>query len=813
MKKTIKWIILGLFLVIVIVVLCGAYLFYSSLPKTKGEIALKGISEEVEIIRDKWGVPHIYAQNEKDLFFACGYVHAQDRLWQMELMRRAGSGRLSEIFGEVTVETDKLLRVLGLKKAAEKDLAKLSPKMKKLLTAYKDGVNAYINSKKPLPPEFLILRYKPDPWEIIDSLLIKEIMAYDLCVNFNSEILRAELIDKLREEKTNEIMPSYPEEGAVIVPYLGKKREKSWESKDVTLEFIPTMSVRQAPALQRFFVKSGKGSNSWVVDGTITRTGKPLLANDPHLGIRLPSIWYEIHLIGGNFNVVGVSLTGIPFVIIGHNEHIAWGLTNSYADVQDLYIEKLNSKQDKYLYNGEWKKLRIFEEEIFIKGKKEPEKIKIKWTRRGPIITPIVVKSSNPIHGEFAESISLKWVIYEGGQVAETFYLINKAKNWDEFKAGVSLFDAPSQNFIYADRKGNIGYFLSGKIPLRKNHKGLIPVPGETDKYEWIGYLEEDEKPFSFNPPEHFIVTANNKIVSDDYPYYISKDYLAPFRANRIRELLLKKEKHSIDSFKEIQLDVFSNQAQIFLPLIRELEDLSGEAKKAQDILKNWDGEMTEGKEPALFQVFLQFFNENTFRDELGDSLEKFKIRTDERWAGLLRIIDNSQSQWFENINNEKVMSVNKSGENKKKIIEKSLNDAYLWLSEKYGAPENWNWTEMHAIYFQHALGQVAILKFFNRGPYPVMGDGETVNNSDFSINNPYRTVVAASFRQIVDLADLKNSICVGSSGQSGHFLSPHYDDQIKLWLNGKYYPMLFYREDIENQAEGKLTLIPIGQN
>ncbi|MCP2605117.1 penicillin acylase family protein [Candidatus Aminicenantes bacterium AH-873-B07] len=770
MKKSLKIILFTVLSLIIGIIFILIYLFHSSLPQIKGEISIKGISNRIEIIRDKFGIPHIFAKNEKDLFFACGYVHAQDRLWQMELMRRSGYGTLSEIFGEKTLKRDIRARILGLKIAAQKELNNLNPKIKKIFLYYCKGVNAYIKKKKNLAPEFTIIGFKPKNWTILDSLIIKQTMALILSSNMNSEFLRMELNKKFRIKKLEEILSFSSNERKII------------SFSNIGFDFS-------------FFQNKIPGSNSWVVDGTLTKTGKPLLANDPHLTITHPPIWYELHLNCPGINVIGVSIPGTPGIIIGHNDNIAWGMTYSYVDVQDLYLEKLDKKGQRYLYNKKWRNLKIYEEKIKIKGKKKPKIIKIKWTHRGPIISPWIYKSDIPI--------SLKWTIYEGGRTPEAIYLINKAKNWKEFIKGASLFDSPSLNLTYADRNGNIGYYLTGKIPLRKNHNGLFPVSGDTDKFEWIGYLKENEKPFSYNPPQHFIITANNKMVSDDYPYFLGNDYLASFRAKRIKELLLKEEKHTIKSFQKIQLDIISNKARLLLPFIKELKKLSKEAKKAQEILKNWNGAMEEGKEAALFQVFLRFLIENTFKDELEIVFSRFREVTFERQAGILQIVNSPNSSWFDNVKTPEI-------ETRNDIIELSLAQAYSWLKEKFGPPENWNWADMHAINFQHSLGQIPIFKFLNRGPFSLKGSGDTINSSHYSHKNPYYTTAGVSYRQIIDLGNFKNSIWVLTSGQSGHFLSRHYDNQINLWIKGKYYHMLFYKKDIEKETEAKLILKPI---
>jgi penicillin amidase len=770
-KKAIKIGLLILLLIISIIVLSVFFLFHMSLPQTKGVIAVDGLTGEVEVFRDKVGIPHIFAKNERDLFFACGYIHAQDRLWQMELARRFGAGTLSEIFGERALKQDIQMRVLGLKKAAEKDLELLSPEKREWLSAYCEGVNFFLKTKKILSPEFLILRYRPQPWAIVDSLVIKEIMALGLSVNMSSELLRMELTKRIGAEKTKEIIHSYPPDGPTILT-----------SSD--------FSVLKSNVLPK-----NLGSNNWVVDGSLTQTGKPLLANDPHLEVnQIPPVWYQIHLNCPGINVIGVSFPGIPVIILGHNEYIAWGMTNSFADVQDLYLEKIDSAQKKYFFNGEWRDLKINREEFKIKGKKEPKIVDVIWTHRGPIITPWIAKSERPI--------SLRWTIHDGGHAAEALNSMNKAKNWEDFKRALSLFDAPSQNIVYADVEGNIGYYLNGKIPIRRNQQGLIPASGETDEYDWKGYLPEEEKPVSLNPPEHFIVTANNKTVPDDYPYFLGDDYIAPFRAARIKELLLKRKNHSVKSFEEIQLDTVSHRALFFLPFIREAKHLEGEANKAQEILNNWDGKIAEGKESALFEVFLETLHGSTFEDELGASYPLFRDETSNNWAGLLRIMDNPQSPWFDDVRTP-------VKENREDMIQKSLGQAYKLLTKKYGTPENWDWTKMHTIYFQHVLSQVPIFKFLSRGPYPIKGDSDTVNASLFDASNPYPTTVGVSFRQIVDLNNFRNSVFIIPCGQAGHFQSRHYDDQIRPWLEGRYYSMLFSREDIVQNTEGKLILKP----
>jgi len=770
MKKILAYFLLAVFcLILGFLAFIGGY-FYHSRPKLKGKITVNGLTNQVKIIIDSWGVPHIYAQNEKDLFFACGYIQASERMWQMELIRRAGLGQLSEIFGRRTLEEDKIMRNLGLKEAALRDFEKLTPQMKDLLLAYCHGVNFWLNSRRlNWPPEFLLLRYRPRSWTAIDSLIVKEMMAYLLCTDFQSEIIRARLLKKLGAERASQIL----EEGLKIP------------------QDVRDISYSEAEGL----AAAGHGaSNNWVLAGKRSESGKPLLANDPHLPISLPPIWYELHLHCPTMNVIGVSLPGIPLVIIGHNKYIAWGITSSTVDVQDLYLEKLDRSQDMYLDSDSWKPLHKREEIIKVKGQQKPERMEIVWTSRGPIISPVIIKSEQPV--------SLRWTIYEGGRSFEAFYLLNKAQNWPQFLQGLKLFEAPSQNFVYADKRGNIGYYLSGKIPLRPQKAALFPFPGWEKEGNWHGFLKEEDKPTIFNPSEGFIVTANNKIVPDDYPFYLSFDWDVPFRAERIKELLLQRKKHNLQSLKAIQNDVFSKKAELIVPLLRNIGQEKGDLSLALRMIKQWNLKMDQGGAPALYEVFMDFLHAQVFKDELGQDYEKFDTYFRHKKAGLLRILDESSFPWFDNQETEKIETMND-------ILKLSLDKAYKWLKKKYGPQPNWEWTKLHALRLRHVLGEMPFFWFLNAGSHPLNGDAYTVR-ATFSISSGYKTTHGPSYRQIVDLSHWENSLWIITSGQSGHFLSPYYKDQLPLWLKGDYRPMLFSNKSIEAKARGVLWLKPL---
>jgi penicillin amidase len=509
------------------------------------------------------------------------------------------------------------------------------------------------------------------------------------------------------------------------------------------------------------------------------------------LEINLPPLWYEIHLHCPSHNVIGVTIPGLPWVIIGHNENIAWGLSNSTVDAQDLYVEKFNETYDMYWEQDTWVPLVRKEEIIRVKGRKEPEKLEVMWTVRGPVISPHIVESQNPI--------SLKWTIHQGDRVFRAGYLLNKAQNWDDFADALRLFDSPSQNFGYADKNNNIGYYLGGKIPLRSEEAALFPFPNWREGGEWQGYLEEDQKPNLYNPEEGLIVTANHNILPDDYPFYISFDWDAPFRADRIKELLLQKEKHSVSSLQSLQGDIHSKKGELFFPLIQNITGSQEKLHKALEILQRWDLQMDAGNAPALYATFMHFLPEEIFQDELGEDFRSFDFFFRRKMAGTLRILSDPDSFWFDNKKTPHI-------EKREDVIKSALLRAYNRLDWLYGPPENWDWSRMNAIRYQHPLGRVFLFRFFNLGSRPSCGDAFTVKVNYLTA---HKTSWSASYRQIIDLSDWDKSVCVISSGQSGHFMSRFYDNQVPFWIEGEYHPMIFSRAAVEKNTSATLFLKP----
>jgi penicillin amidase len=545
------------------------------------------------------------------------------------------------------------------------------------------------------------------------------------------------------------------------------------------------------------------GSNNWVVDGQKTVTGKPLLANDPHLSVMMPSIWYETGLHGAGFEVVGVSLPGCPLIHIGRNRDISWGITNLPADTQDLFIEKLNPANSlQYEFNGEWKDLQVIEEPIMVRGRGEAEKLPVRISRHGPLMDNIIKGLEQPL--------ALQWAGYGNNRLLESVYYLDKAANWDQFRDALQYWDAPSQNIVYADKDGNIGYQSTGLIPVRKKGLGIVPVPGWTGDYDWTANIPYQELPSVLNPATHFIATANNKVVSDNYPYFITYDWSPPYRAQRITELLKAKERLSAEDFRDIQADIYDIPAGIFTPYALQVKPSTEQGKQAVEILGKWDFNDRAGEPaPAIYHVFYVKLLKNILQDKLGEPLFNDYLRAmggsgDVHAIFMEAIMRDKDSAWFDDASTP-------ARENRDDIVKRSFADALAELSGKSGPdPAKWQWGNIHGTWFRHAIGRVPGLDaIFSRGPVPTPGSRYTVNVAAFDYSKPYSVVAIPSYRQIIDWSDPDKSLAMHSTGQSGLAFSPHYGDMIPKWLNVEYHAMLFNRADVEAQEQAVLTLKP----
>ncbi len=754
----------------------GGWLYLrSSLPKTSGTVSLAGLDGQVEIVRDADGVPHIFASTDNDAFFALGYVHAQDRLWQMEFQRRVGAGRLSEIMGDATLDVDKFLRTLGTYRAGESAWLALSMQTKLSVEAYVAGINAWIGGGHILPIEFLILGVKPEPWTVYDSMVWSKMMMWDLGGNWDDELLRALLLSAVGQERAAELMPDYPSEATTI---LASDTASSLLALDAFLKDSFQLGGLDV------------GSNNWVIAGDNTESGQPLLANDPHLGASIPSIWYLVELQGDRLHVTGTTFPGIPIIPIGHNDNIAWGLTNLGPDVQDLYIERINPQNpNQYMVDGEWVDMTIFAEEILVKDEEEALVYAARSTRHGPLISDVSGKAAAPL--------ALRWTALDRvDTTAVAFFEMAYAANWEEFTVALQYYVAPSQNIVYADREGNIGYYGPGRIPIRAKGDGTTPVPGWNSEYEWVGWIPFDELPHAFNPADGYIVTANNKVVADDYPYFISSSWAPPYRAERVVELIGQmtagSRKLSLADMIVIQGDQVSRQVRELLPYLLAVEPEDERQAAALDHLRGWDGDMgADSVAPTIYTAWFHQLGRFLFEDDLhGDIYEQF---ADRRHASFLAVVlSQSHNPWCDN-----VLTV--LAENCADASTESLERALDAMEEQLGKNMGrWQWGEVHQTTFPHnPFSEVGALRpIFQRqianggGPY-------TINAGPYKFSEPYTQSYVPSYRQIVDLSDWNSSLFMHTTGQSGNVLSRHYDDLINRHQAVEYLRMSFGRENV----------------
>jgi penicillin G amidase len=775
-------------LVLLIILTSVSYvLVQKSFTPLDGTVRLQGITSEVQIYRDSWGVPHIYAQNEADLFFAQGYVQAQDRLWQMELHRRMAGGTLSEIFGESTLAVDKFSRATGLMRIAVVSCSAMDKTTLGVLDSYCSGVNAFLKANGDnLPVEFSLLGFKPAPWVPADSLSVSELIAWGLGKNWEVELLRGRLVQKIGAEKAGQLLAPYPDTKPLIVP--------------------PELLVSPlgTPVAVGLHGNSDiVGSNNWVIDGEKSMTGKPLLANDPHLSVMMPSIWHETGLHAGGFDVTGVSLPGCPLVIIGRNKDISWGVTNLPADTQDLFIEKINPANPlQYEHKGQWKDMQVVDELIKVRGHSAPEEVKIRLTVHGPIMDNVIKGLEQPL--------AMQWAGNCRSQLLESAYMLDKSRNWDEFHHALRYWDAPSQNIVYADNKGNIGYQATGLLPIRGKGWGMVPAPGWTGEYDWTGYIPYEDLPSVLNPSTHFIATANNKVVSDNYSYFMGYDWSPPYRAQRITGLLTAKEKLSVQDFQAMHADVFDIPAQILVPYMTGISPVDSREEQALDILKKWDfNDRSDAAGPAIFHVFYVKMLKNTLQEKLGDKLFNDYAKAmggsgDVHTVFMIGIIKDNTNSWFDDTRTVE-------NETRDTLLAKSFSEAVAELGANSGAePSQWKWGLIHYTEFSHPLARVPGLSaIFSRGPVPTPGSRYTVNVAAFDYNNPYGVVAIPSYRQIIDWSNPDKSLAMHSTGQSGLVFSKHYDDMISSWLKVQYHTMLFNKTDVQADRQSLLMLVP----
>lgn len=799
-------------LVAVLLVAAGgtaAWYRYASVATVEGRMSLKGLGAQVDIVRDAEGIPHIYAKSTGDAYFALGFVHAQDRLWQLELNRRIPAGRMAEILGPNALDTDRFLRTLGVRRNAEKILANLAPETRAALEAYTRGVNAYLeNRTEPLPPEFLLTGAPaPAPWQPVDSIGWQTMMAWDLGANWTQELLRMRLAQRLSLAQINEFLAPYPGDPVVQTQdYTALYRQLA----GTTGQLAAVASIAPPSYVD------GMGSNNWVVGGTLSETGKPLLANDPHLGLSAPALWYFAHLSAPGLNVIGATLPGIPSVVLGRNDRIAWGFTNTAPDVQDLYIERINpDDRRQYQTPDGWAEFKVRTETIKVKGQ-EDVPLEVRETRHGPVISgalPIIDKTALDAKKHV---VSFAWTALRPDDMTlQAGMKFNRAQNWEQFLEGARDFGSPQQSIVYADIDGNIGFVAPARVPVRKPEndlKGLAPAPGWDARYDWAGFIPFEELPRQYNPASHRVMTANHKIVGADYPHFLTSEWTLPYRANRINALLNAKPKHSVESFAEIQKDHVSLAAQEILPVLQKTVPHTDRAKAALDALAGWNGSMDENRpEPLIFNAWMRTLSRHIFVDELGEALMKdyWEQRNVHQSTVNVLMDKNGQGRWCADTSSEAGRKQTCAD-----AMTLSLDAAVADLEARYGKDmSKWNWGDAHAARSEHRpFAKVdALAKYFNiRVPTP--GDTFTVNVGRHNLKDekePFANRHAASLRAIYDMADPENSRFIHSTGQSGNVLSSLYSNYAWRWASVAYIPMKTRREEVEKNRLGVLVLQP----
>ena len=817
-----------------------------SFPKLDGELALAGLSAQATIQRDALGIPVITAENSHDLFYAQGFVHAQDRFWEMDFRRHVTSGRLSEMFGESQLETDIFLRTLGWHVIAEQEVDALDPVTRDYYEAYADGVNAYLadRDKADVSLEYAVLGlqnadYEIEPWTAVDSVAWLKAMAWDLRSNIGDEIERALLAQDHTAEEIALMYPPYPADHPVIAPTKTVvEPAPAAAGASSSAETTATASIAwgeidrlmQTASAQLGDVGEGVGSNSWVVSGRFTESGQPLLANDPHLGGSLPSVWHQVGLRCAEvndecpFDVSGFSFSGVPGVIIGHNAKIAWGFTNLTSDVTDLYIEKVSGQE--YWRDGLLVPLESRTEKIVVAGGDDVT-IDVRSTVHGPILPgspydtiaeePVIgagvdaslLPAADGLEGEYA--VSLRWPALEVGPVASSIFALDRASNWDEFRAAAELFDVPAQNMVYADIEGNIGYQAPGKLPIRGTGDGSVPQPGWDSQYDWKGYIPFDELPSVFNPEEGYIVTANNAVVDDLYPYVLTRDWDYGWRAARIIELLEREiaaGQVNADTMSAIQGD---DQFWMGKRLAAVLVDdkvagqVDGRTAEAIDLLTLWDAQNSVNSAGAAFaNVFWKTLVDEVITEKdpsipVSDQARLFVVFD--------QLLDDPASEWWTN------EDADISG--RAEMLAHVAEVATERLVKLQGdTPARWNWGNLHTITLRNdsfgTSGIAPIEWLFNRGPAPVSGGSSVVNANGWSLEaDSYEVVTVPSMRMVVDLNDMDASTWNHLTGTSGHAFHTNYTDQFETWRTKGTSPWAFTPDAVADATTHTLTLVP----
>jgi penicillin amidase len=778
--------------VIILLVAAGLGGYWWLLPKYSGSVTVAGLNNQVEIVRDDNAVPHIYAENAADAYFALGYVHAQDRLWQMEFTRRAGAGRLAEVLGETALESDLYLRTLGLYRLAEAMFETASPEVRAALEAYAAGVNGWLATRSgALPPEFILLGIDPEDWQPADSLIWSRLMALRLGRNQRNEHLRACIAQELAARKLSpklldELWPEDPPGAPITLA-------------DATLGTGPVLDAMWSAFVTPLAADSG--SNGWIVHGHLTETGKPILANDPHLRFGAPILWYLARIEAPGLTLTGVTAPGVPFTIFGHNGSIAWGFTNSGGDVEDLFLETVDLDEPRNYLTPDGPRPFVTRREVIRVKSEKTVVITVRETRHGPVISDVRKDAACVADDSLVVALATPALLSDDRTI-EALFAINRAQNWKNFHTAAAKSHTPQLNFFFA-------FIAPGRIPIRKAGDGRMPEPGADGEFDWDGFIPVEELPQAHNPPLGRIVNANNQIAGDGYPYLITRDWALPYRAERITEVLEGQARHGVGDSQDLQRDILSTPARRLLPLMLRVTPTSEHSRKAVKLLSEWDFEMRrEHPEALLYTAWLRQIVIALAKDELGEALladyVRLVFRPDPRFV---ETVLTRHHHWCDDIDTSKVETCEEQ-------LAVALDQALDKITTALGPDiESWRWGDLHRATFSHRVfTHVPVLQWLADLSIESDGGDHTVNRGstrrDRSPDN-FSHTDGSGFRAVYDLSDLYNSHFMIATGQSGNFLSRHYSDLLEPWRDGRYIQISGQRDEIAGTAIGTLSLQP----
>ncbi len=823
------------FALLLAVAALGTFLWYrmASQPTYDGTIATPGVAKKVTIVRDAIALPYIDAESERDALFALGYVHAQDRLWQMTFNRRIAQGRIAEIAGPGAVQTDRFLRTLGIDRVARTIAEHLDPETRSSIEAYAAGVNAYLSQRSgPLPPEFLLTRSPaPEPWQVSDSIAWALMMALDLSRTYRDELARLRLASSLTRAEIDELKPPYPGDApADIADYpaiyraLGLYKQppasqtKSTPDRRAALQATATEANNPFASLAALEDADGIGSNNWVLGGARTISGKPLLANDPHLGLTTPSVWYFARLRAPGLEVFGATLPGIPYVLLGRNRNVAWGFTNTEPDVQDLFIERINpANADEYQTPDGYAQFEKRSERIQVRGE-DPVDIVVRSTRHGPVVSDAIATVRDLIDGT-RYALALRWSALEGDDATLTAVrAMNRARDAKEFEAALGGFALAMQNVVFADTAGNTGFVAAGRVPIRRadnDLKGQVPSPGWDAKYDWTGWLPYADVPRVLNPSNAMVVTANHRITPPGYAHYLTSDWTLPYRADRITQLLEAKPKHDVASLRAVQADITSLAARDLMQALVALhpEPATNAGKIALGRLTAWDATMrVDTPEPLLFHAWLRHLRARIFSDDLEQVAPEMPVNTEMTRALLLVLRGETRARdWCDD------RTTPEKRETCAEIAAEALDAAVAELTQQSGRDVlGLKWGDAHRAVHEHRpMSNVRLLRDWFELSIPAPGDTWTVNVGQLGLRTgddwraPYVTRHGPSLRAIYDLAPGATGEFIMTTGESGHLFAENYGDQLQAWRDVQYRPITWDRPKTDPQPQKTLVLRP----